>query len=269
MQEPDDAQLVAACRTGDPAAWSTLVRRYGAYVHAIALRGYRLDPADAEDVFQEVFARTYDQLDSLRDDGAVRAWLGQLTRRLCVDRLRASARTTPVAEVTEIEAEVHDLDLALSLRDAMARLPEPAREVLDRFFARDESYRTIAAALDIPPGTVASRISRALAALRAEMDVIPTSNGRIDPTGPSSGHPPGSGSAAGRNVMSDEPKKEELEDVEGHRMHDPAEEVDRAGRAGRAGLNEDDEPDVEGHIGGAGTDRAGRAGEPGRTGRAG
>ena len=96
--ELDDAHLVAACRRGDPAAWSALVRRYGAYVHAIAVRGYRLDEADAEDVFQEVFARTYDQLDALRDDGAVRPWLGQLTRRLCIDRLRAAARTTPVAE---------------------------------------------------------------------------------------------------------------------------------------------------------------------------
>jgi RNA polymerase sigma-70 factor (ECF subfamily) len=238
--------MLAGCREGDPAAWSALVRRYSAYVHAIAVRSYRLAEHDAEDVFQEVFARTYDHLDDLRDDSALRAWLGQLTRRLCIDRLRASARTTPVADVDDVAVDERDLDLALSVRDAMARLPEPAREVLDRFFARDESYRTIAEALEIPPGTVASRISRALAALRTEMQPESPLDGRNGTAAPSSGHLPVSGSAAGRNVMSDEPKNQEDQDeVEAHRMH----ETPEPDRAGRAGLTEnDEEPDVEGHI---------------------
>jgi RNA polymerase sigma-70 factor (ECF subfamily) len=248
--EPDDAQLVARCRDGDPEAWSVLVRRYSAYVHAIAVRSYRLDAEDAEDVFQEVFARTYRHLESLRDDAAIRAWLGQLTRRLCVDRLRAAARTAPMADLEEVAAEEPDLDLALSVRDAMTRLPEAAREVLDRFFARDESYRTIAEALDVPAGTVASRISRALAALRTEMRANLDANGRNASAAPSSGHLPVSGAAAGRrNVMSDEPKQDERdEEVEGHmRRHGPE---DPSGTRGTrdSSLNDDDTPDVEGHI---------------------
>jgi RNA polymerase sigma-70 factor, ECF subfamily len=243
-EEQEDAQLLSGCREGDPAAWSALVRRYAAYVHAIAVRGYRLADHDAEDVFQEVFARTYDHLDRLRDDDALRAWLGQLTRRLCVDRLRAAARTTPVADLGETAAEERDLDLALSVRDAMLRLPPAAREVLDRFFARDESYRTIAEALDIPQGTVASRISRALAALRTQME---PEDGRNGAAAPSSGHLSVSGSAAGRNVMSDEPKQQDDrdEEVEAHRMHETPEPE----RAGRSHLTDDDDtPEVEGHI---------------------
>jgi RNA polymerase sigma-70 factor (ECF subfamily) len=193
--EPGDADLVARCREGDPAAWSILVRRYSDYVHAIAVRSYRLDATDAEDVFQEVFTRTYERLDALRDDEAIRAWIGQLARRLCVDRLRASARTTPVAELPEAAAESVDLDLALTVREALRRLPAPACEVLERFFVRDESYRTIAEALGIPAGTVASRISRALTALRAAIDTNLEATEETEPPGRLVSSPPGSGTS--------------------------------------------------------------------------
>jgi RNA polymerase sigma-70 factor (ECF subfamily) len=174
--EVPDRLLVARCRDGDPAAWSLLVRRHSRYVHAIAVRVYRLAPDDAEDVFQEVFARAFEHLDHLRDDGAVLPWLGQLARRLCIDRLRAGARSTPGLEAADVDRlatasdDGTDLDEALTVRAALAALPPAGREILDRFFARDESYRTIAEALDIPVGTVASRISRALAALRTELE---------------------------------------------------------------------------------------------------
>jgi RNA polymerase sigma factor (sigma-70 family) len=56
------------------------------------------------------------------------------------------------------------------LHEALAGLPDNCREILDRFFARDESYRSIAEALDIPAGTIASRISRCLVKLRSELE---------------------------------------------------------------------------------------------------
>src|SRR3954465_827562 len=90
-----DRELVARCRAGDQQAWSELVERFSRYVYAIAVQAFRLPEADAEDVFQEVFARAYQHLDKLRDDAAVRPWLAQLTRRLCIDRLRAARPATP------------------------------------------------------------------------------------------------------------------------------------------------------------------------------
>src|ERR687888_431833 len=129
-----DRELVARCRAGDQEAWAELVERFSRYVYAISVQAFRLPEADAEDVFQEVFARAYEHLDGLRDDAAVRPWLGQLTRRLCIDRL----------------------------------------------FARDESYRTIGEALELPAGTIASRISRCLARLRELLE------GRTGPDQPSS-----------------------------------------------------------------------------------
>ena len=55
-------------------------------------KGVRLRAEDAEDVFQEVFARTYQHLDRLRDDEAIRPWIAQLTRRLSIDKIRAGSR---------------------------------------------------------------------------------------------------------------------------------------------------------------------------------
>lgn len=164
-----DAQLVARCRAGDGAAWNELVERFSRYVFAISVQGFRLSEPDAEDVFQDVFARAYQHLDKLRDDEALRPWLAQLTRRLCIDKLRAGARESvsdDEIELPEVDQTLAKLDEALAVRQAMGELSEDCREILDRFFCRDESYRAIGEALDLPAGTIASRISRCLSKLR-------------------------------------------------------------------------------------------------------
>ena len=63
------------------------------------------------------------------------------------------------------------------MQAALAELPEQLPEILDRFFARDESYRTIGDALDLPAGTIASRISRCLGKLRMELEGRPAACG--------------------------------------------------------------------------------------------
>ena len=182
--ELSDARLVGRCRGGDDGdAWRELVARFSRYVYAIAMQGFRLPEHDAEDVFQEVFARVYERLDSLRDDDAFRPWIGQLTRRVCIDRLRSGSREQPgeeeLAEVAD-EDVLGQLEEAFDVHDALAALPEHCREILDRFFARDESYRAIGEALELPAGTIASRISRCLVRLRDHYE------GRNPPADPSS-----------------------------------------------------------------------------------
>ena len=167
-----DAQLVARCRAGDQAAWNELVERFSRYVYAIAVQGFRLSGHDAEDVFQEVFARVYEHLDRLRSDEAIRPWIAQLTRRLCIDRLRAGGREAPaeLEETAEIDERLAALDDAITVRAGLDAVGEPCREILDRFFCQDESYKVIGDALDLPPGTIASRISRCLTKLRSELE---------------------------------------------------------------------------------------------------
>ena len=168
-----DAQLVSRCRDGEQAAWNELVERFSRYVYAICHQAFRLPPEDAEDVFQEVFARVYEHLDRLRSDDAIRPWIAQLTRRLCIDRLRSGGRERPADEELELAA-VDDvlagLDEALTVRACLDAVGDPCREILDRFFCRDESYKAIGDALDLPAGTIASRISRCLAKVRVELE---------------------------------------------------------------------------------------------------
>jgi len=169
-----DAQLVARCRAGEPGAWNELVERFSRYVYAICVQAFRLSQHDAEDVFQDVFARVYVNLDNLRSDDAVRPWIAQLTRRLCIDRLRAGRRESPVEadelDTADAEETIGSIDEAIAVRAGLDAVGDPCREILDRFFSRDESYRSIGDALGLPAGTVASRISRCLSKLRAELE---------------------------------------------------------------------------------------------------
>jgi RNA polymerase sigma-70 factor (ECF subfamily) len=170
---------------GDDDAWRELVERFSRYVYAIAVQGFGLGQQDAEDIFQDVFSRVYERLGTLRDDEAVRPWIAQLTRRLCIDRLRAGARESDadIDELPEVPADdvLEKIEEAFDVHEAMAGLPENCQQILDSFFARDESYRTIGDTLGLPPGTIASRISRCLDKLRDSFE------GRNLPSTPSSG----------------------------------------------------------------------------------
>jgi RNA polymerase sigma factor (sigma-70 family) len=167
-----DAELVQRCRAGDAEAWNALVERFSRYVYAICTQGFRMREADAEDVYQEVFTRVYTRLDSLRDPSALRPWIAQLTRRLCIDAIAARTREQPAEElvVEERGGVLDEIDEAFAVREALTTLPDHCQEMLDRFFARDESYRTISSELELPLGTIASRIARCLTKLRDELE---------------------------------------------------------------------------------------------------
>jgi RNA polymerase sigma factor (sigma-70 family) len=181
-RELTDEDIVARCRAGEAEAWNQLVERFARYVHAICVSAFRLSREDAEDVFQEVFAKAYIGLDRLRDDSAIRPWLAQLTRRACIDRIRSS-RPTVEGEPDEIPDPTDtlaDLERALDVHDAMRTIGDPCNEILDRFFTQDESYRAIGESLDLPAGTIASRISRCLEKLRIAMEDSPVVERQVD-----------------------------------------------------------------------------------------
>jgi RNA polymerase sigma-70 factor (ECF subfamily) len=163
--------LVARCRRGDEFAWRELVERYARYVAQIA-RSFGFAEADAEDIFQEVFLRTWRKLDDIPGDDALRAWIGQVARNLCVDRYRRAVREVPgddgVIDAAGPGPDVFsELELSLDVHDAMRELPDDCQAVLDAFFFRDRSYVQIADELGIAQGTIASRISRCLGKLRS------------------------------------------------------------------------------------------------------
>jgi RNA polymerase sigma-70 factor, ECF subfamily len=167
-----DAELVALCRRGDGHAWCELVDRLSVLVYAIALGRFRLERHDADDVLQEVLTRTYERLEALRSDAAIRAWIGQVTYRVAVDLMRRSSREGTVdqpVETDHADQAVLRVEESLWVEQMLNGLPASSREILDRFFMHDQSYSKIGADLGLPPGTVASRISRGLDRLRAEL----------------------------------------------------------------------------------------------------
>lgn len=172
LSQIPDAELVERCRTGDEQAWNELVERFSRYVYAIAVRGFRMSEEDAEDVFQDVFTRIYTRLDTLRDTSALRPWIAQLTRRCCLDAISGAERELPGDDALagEESVDMTEIEEAYAVREALAGLTENCQDILDRFFAQDQSYRTIASELDIPQGTIASRIARCLVKLRDELE---------------------------------------------------------------------------------------------------
>ena len=167
-----DAQLVSRCRNGDPAAWNELVERFSRYVYAIAVQAFRLSPHDAEDVFQEVFARVYQHLDRLRigrgDPAVDRAADAAALHRPAAGGRPGVAGGARTSSSRGAGTRRSQLDEALTVRAGLDAVGDPCRDILDRFFCRDESYKTIGEALDLPAGTIASRISRCLAKLHCD-----------------------------------------------------------------------------------------------------
>src|SRR4029450_1259115 len=103
----------------------------------------------------------YEHLARLRNDEAIRPWIAQLTRRLCIDRLRAGGRETvadpETLEPPGVDETLSQLDEALAMQASLDAVGDPCREILDRFFCRDESYKVIGDALGLPAGAIARR----------------------------------------------------------------------------------------------------------------
>jgi peptidoglycan hydrolase-like protein with peptidoglycan-binding domain len=119
----------AAGRERDSTAeWREFVRRFAPYVHAVAVRAYRLPEAEAEQVFYDVFARTWVGLDELRDDHATRAWITGLTRDLAETAQERRGRDLQ----PPLRGLLNELEEALTAGEAVDARLERARRRLNR-----------------------------------------------------------------------------------------------------------------------------------------
>ena len=129
------------------------------------------DKAAAQDLVQDTFALAWRHRATLRDEGAVQAWLYRILRR---EAVRHWEKRPPWDEWQEEFAETvacaaESEDLRIDLLRALQTLSEPHREILVLFYLSDMSYEELAYSLDIAPGTVMSRLNRARAALKARL----------------------------------------------------------------------------------------------------
>lgn len=178
----DIAGLVLAARGGDESAWNLLVDRFGGLVWSVC-RSFRFDRADASDVFQVVWLRLLEHLDSLREPERLAGWLATTTRHECHAQLRRRARLRPTDDERVFDRHSGqeggaDRELLIADRDAelweaFERLGRRCREILRVLVVEPEttpSYGVAAEALGIPVGSLGPTRARCLEKLRKLLD---------------------------------------------------------------------------------------------------
>jgi len=177
-EQPSDEELAAQARAGGESAFAALVRRYEQPLYGYARRLLG-SGEDAEDVFQETFLRVHLHLDRFDTGRLFRPWLYQIATNLCRDRQRLRWRRKTVSldavRVERPDGAAGPEDIAVArermarLEAAVAQLPLKQRSVF--LMARYEGlpYEEIAQALEIPVGTVKSRMNTAVKYLTEQM----------------------------------------------------------------------------------------------------
>ncbi len=163
-----EADLILLAQHGDRNAFDELVRRHYPMMVQVVFR-FCNDPALAEDATQEAFLRAWLNLPSFRPGSSLRNWLYRIAINAALDDLRRKPEQSLDDEKVVLEADrVADPEQLLvakertaSVQKAIQALPEAARSVLILREYGDLSYREIAEILDIPFGTVMSRLNYA------------------------------------------------------------------------------------------------------------
>ncbi|HEV3001069.1 MAG TPA: RNA polymerase sigma factor [Solirubrobacteraceae bacterium] len=173
-RDPADGELVERARGGDAAAYGVLVRRYEqlAFRTAYAVCG---DAGEAEDAAQEAFVKAHAALPRFRHGAAWRPWLLRIVANEARNRRRAAGRRAHLAlraarAEPAIEAPAPGRDDPGPLLAALGRLEPAHREVVVLRHLLDLPEAECAAVLGCRRGTVKSRLSRALARLRADLE---------------------------------------------------------------------------------------------------
>lgn len=171
----DNGVLLAAARRGDQVAWDAIVERYNALLWSIA-RGYGFDTANSADAVQNAWLRLVENLDRISAPERLGSWLATTVRRECLQLIRRGSRERPGVPDWLVErsdgAAPLDLALLLDERDAalwhaVAELPRRCQQLLRVLMASPPpSYAEVAAALDMPIGSIGPARQRCLDQLR-------------------------------------------------------------------------------------------------------
>jgi RNA polymerase sigma-70 factor, ECF subfamily len=167
-----EADLVRRCLEGDAAAWDTLVRTYSKRVFRIAYKFVaRYD--EAEDLTQEIFVKLFTALPTYDRRASFDTWLTRVSRNLCIDHYRRRRREEERVSsdidpdalqldelVSRPDAAVEQREQVAVVRRAMGQLQAVYRDPVVLRDIHDLSYEEIAQRLQLPEGTVKSRINR-------------------------------------------------------------------------------------------------------------
>ena len=176
--QTDDVGLLIAVARYDGDALAEAYRRHAGAVFALASR-MLWERATAEELVQEIFLRLWEQPERYeRTRGSLRTFLLMDAHARCVDRIRSDSRRrnreervgrAEMAEAYDVDLEAWDLTLAEQVREALDTLQDGERAAIELAYFGGHTYRDVARILELPEGTVKSRIRTGLTRLRSQL----------------------------------------------------------------------------------------------------
>ena len=173
-----DEEVVERVLAGDISLFEILMRRYNQRLFRIA-RGILADDAEAEDVMQEAYVRTFRQLGTFRGEAQFSTWLTRIACHEALARSRKRRRLVPIAvggppdppaQTSGPERELENRELQAVLHEAVEALPDPLRAVFCLLEIEDLSTEETAEALGLSVENVRVRLHRAKRSLQHALD---------------------------------------------------------------------------------------------------
>ena len=175
-QRGEEMALVERCRSGDLAAFEELYRAHAGKLFSVACRMLG-NPADAEDLLQEIFLSAHRKLEGFRGESALGTWLYRLATNHCLDYLRSrAARTNQLTDTLDDDQGrfepgrgglAEQAITKMDLERALAQLPEGCRAAFVLHDVEGLEHKEVAEALGIAEGTSKSQVYKARLRLRA------------------------------------------------------------------------------------------------------
>jgi RNA polymerase sigma-70 factor (ECF subfamily) len=179
----DDNMLITRAQRGDRSAFNTLIRKHETRAYQYAFRLTR-NPEEAADVVADAFVRIFNALHNFKGQSAFTTWMYRILTNCYLDvkkkeknRVTTSLEAVLQTQEGEVERQIEDPSASpyddtertvreRSIENAVSLLPEYQRAMIVMYHAESMTYEEIAAALDLPVGTVKSRLNRARVSLR-------------------------------------------------------------------------------------------------------
>jgi RNA polymerase sigma-70 factor (ECF subfamily) len=161
--------MVEAAKKGDKKAFEAIVKRYHNELYYTAL-GIVRSGWEALDICQETFLKAFNSINTLKDTSKFRSWINRILINKCNDYFRKNKNVVYVDFIEENEGFIEGgSEESIDLLKALSSLKEDSRVVLTLRYFQDLSLKEIATILDIPEGTVKSRLSNGLKEMRKLM----------------------------------------------------------------------------------------------------